>query len=279
MPYFTDQAGRSIEIKSPPTKIISLVPSQTELLSDLDLDESVIGITKFCIHPDHWFRTKQRIGGTKNPSLQLIYQLQPDLIIGNKEENRKEDIEILAENFPVWLSDINNLADALQMIDQISRITATTTRGQEIITRIRNSFEKLASSKLPYSKIQNSFSNQKFKVCYLIWQDPYIAVGNNTFIHSMMQECGFENVFANESRYPTVTAETITAKNCDFIFLSTEPYPFTEKHVVEIKSFFPRSVVMLVDGEMFSWYGSRLTRSARYFQTLINKLQDASGTS
>ncbi|HTE25791.1 ABC transporter substrate-binding protein [Flavitalea sp.] len=274
MPYFTDQAGRSVEIKSPPTKIISLVPSQTELLFDLGLDESVIGITKFCIHPDHWFRTKHRVGGTKNPNLQLIYQLQPDLIIGNKEENRKEDIDILAENFPVWLSDINNLDDALQMIDVISRITATTDKGQLIIINIRDSFGKQSQS-----SEQHRSSNQKFKVCYLIWQDPYIAVGNNTFIHSMMQECGFENVFAHESRYPTTTAEAITAKNCDFIFLSTEPYPFTEKHVKEIKSLFPGSIVMLVDGELFSWYGSRLTRSAPYFQTLINKLQDAAGTS
>ena len=153
MPYFTDQAGRSIEINSPPTKIISLVPSQTELLSDLGLDKSVIGITKFCIHPEHWFRTKQRVGGTKNPNLQLIYQLQPDLIIGNKEENRKEDIEILAENFPVWLSDINNLDDALQMIDQISRITDTTEKGIQIISNIRHSFDQLRFSvQLPFIK-------------------------------------------------------------------------------------------------------------------------------
>jgi ABC-type Fe3+-hydroxamate transport system substrate-binding protein len=284
MPYYTDQANRSVSIKSPPTRIISLVPSQTELLSDLGLEASVIGITKFCIHPEHWFRSKQRVGGTKNPDLQLIYSLQPDLIIGNKEENRKEDIETLAAFFPVWLSDINNLEEALQMIEQISEITATTAKGETIIRNIRDAFARLRSSfRSPPSKQSHSAKNedsreQNFRICYLIWQDPYIAVANHTFIDSMIQECGFENVFAGKSRYPVITDEEIRSSNCDFIFLSTEPYPFTERHQSEMKSSFPGSTIMLVEGEPFSWYGSRLSTSAPYFQSLINKLHYAAGT-
>ncbi|MHA4845793.1 helical backbone metal receptor [Flavitalea antarctica] len=284
MPFFTDQANRSVHIESPPTKIISLVPSQTELLADLGLDESVIGITKFCIHPDHWFRSKKRIGGTKNPDHKLIHQLQPDLIIGNKEENRKGDIEALAGSFPVWLSDVSNLEEALQMIDQISKITATTGRGQKIISDIRSSFGMLQQS-IQAPETMQSFSSEitatghkKLRVCYLIWQDPFIVAGNNTFIHSMIEVCGFENVFKSQSRYPVITTEEITSANCNVIFLSTEPYPFTQKHQVDLASAFPDSIVELVDGEMFSWYGSRLTMSPSYFQTLINKLHHAAGT-
>jgi ABC-type Fe3+-hydroxamate transport system substrate-binding protein len=284
MPYFTDQAHRSVNIKSPPTKIISLVPSQTELLFDLGLGESVIGITKFCIHPDHWFRSKQRVGGTKNPDLQLIHQLLPDLIIGNKEENRKEDIEALASVFPVWLSDIYNLQDALQMIDQVSRITATTGKGQKIISNIHDAFGELRlltqshTTRETHSSEKKGSFHQKFKVCYLIWQDPYIAVANNTFVNSMIEECGFENAFGGRSRYPEITADEIRSANCNFIFLSTEPYPFKVRHQEDMKSLFPDSIIEVVDGEMFSWYGSRLARSAAYFQTLINKLHYAAGT-
>ena len=269
MPYFTDQAGRSIDLISPPKKIISLVPSQTELLFDLGLDESVIGITKFCKYPDHWFRSKQRVGGTKNPNLQLIHQIEPDLIIGNKEENRKEDIESLSEHFPVWVSDIDNLDDALQMIESLSQITSTSGKAQKIISDITDSFTLLKQS------AQSHDHWRAFRVCYLIWQEPFMVVANDTFIDSMIRKCGLENVFAGESRYPQKTIEEIAAAGCDFILVSTEPFPFQDSHVTAMKAMLPKTQVMLVDGELFSWYGSRLVKSARYFQTLINKLHDA----
>ncbi len=116
MPIFTDQTGREVSIPSHPQRIISLVPSQTELLFDLGLEEQVAGITKFCVHPEKWFRSKTRIGGTKNIKSALIHQLQPDLIIANKEENVKEQVEELAAHYPVWVSDIHDLQSALDMI-------------------------------------------------------------------------------------------------------------------------------------------------------------------
>src|ERR1700741_3198050 len=109
--HFIDQTGRKISIPQIPQRIISLVPSQTELLFDLGLDKEVVGITKFCVHPPEWFQTKTRVGGTKQLKIDLIKQLQPDLIIANKEENVKEQIEELEKHFPVWISDVNNLED------------------------------------------------------------------------------------------------------------------------------------------------------------------------
>lgn len=269
MPNFTDQTGRSVFISSSPQKIISLVPSQTELLSDLGLDASVVGITKFCRHPLSWFRTKRRVGGTKNPRISKIIELSPDLIIGNKEENRKEDIELLAESFPVWLSDVNNLYDALEMIETISTITGTIGTGKQLITKIDTAFDQLRHV---YQTKYNPL-----KVCYLIWQDPFIAVGNNSFIHDMLQQCGFINVFDNVPRYPTVTIDDIRSSQCDYIFLSSEPYPFKEKHLRSLQPLLPSQKVILVDGEMFSWYGSRLLQSAVYFQALMATLQHGAG--
>ena len=108
MPNFIDQTGQIVFIKDGPQRIISLVPSQTELLADLGLDQEVIGITKFCVHPNHWLKTKTRVGGTKQLDIELIRSLKPDLIIGNKEENVREQVEELRTEFPTWISDVNS---------------------------------------------------------------------------------------------------------------------------------------------------------------------------
>src|SRR3954454_13457271 len=134
---YTDQLGREIELlRYPPNKIISLVPSQTELLYDLGLDEEIIGITKFCVHPEHWFKNKERVGGTKNVNIENIQSLKPDLIFANKEENVKEQIEQLETIAPVWISDITTFEDALQMIKCIGEITNTTSKAETLITQI-----------------------------------------------------------------------------------------------------------------------------------------------
>jgi ABC-type Fe3+-hydroxamate transport system substrate-binding protein len=268
MPSYIDHTGRAVFISPFPKKIISLVPSQTELLYDLGLHSRVVGITKFCIHPHEWFTSKQRVGGTKNLHPDIIRELEPDLIIANKEENLKEDIEKLSEEFPVWISDISNLAGSLEMISDISRITLTLEAGLQIQSKITEAFSKI-------KKLRNG----RAKVCYLIWQNPFMTVGRDTFIHDMLQRCGFENVFADHKRYPSISQEEIAAKKCDFIFLSSEPYPFGEKHIDEYAGVFNGAVPVLVNGEMFSWYGSRLMNAPAYFQSLIDKLQDAASTS
>ncbi|HYK46668.1 MAG TPA: helical backbone metal receptor [Parafilimonas sp.] len=262
MSIFIDQIGGKVVLGDPPQRIISLVPSITELLFDLGLQNKVVGITKFCIHPDAWCRMKTRVGGTKNVNTDLIASLHPDLIIANKEENVKEQIEQLQNFAPVWVSDVSNLEDAVKMIHQIGELTATSTKAKEIVETIEGNFRLLAGT---------SNMNRR-TVCYLIWQHPYMTVGGDTFIHDMLQRCGFENVFAHSLRYPEVSVEQIATAGCDAILLSSEPYPFKQQHAEELQKIFTKSSIKLVDGEMFSWYGSRLIPAASYLQNLVKEL-------
>ncbi len=267
---FTDQMNRKIELTETPKRIISLVPSQTELLYDIGLRDEVVGITKFCIHPEEWFRSKTRIGGTKKYDFEKIKQLQPDLIIGNKEENEEQQIEELSKHYKVWMSDIYNLKDALSMIVSIGALVGKNESATNLKLQIEYLFNQFSAAS---SEIKNPKSEIK-KVAYFIWQNPYMVAGRNTFIDDMLARCGFNNVFGHQtfSRYPEVTDEQIKAAQPDVIFLSSEPFPFKEKHIQEFKILCPKAKVVIVDGELFSWYGSRLLQSPAYFNELIQSL-------
>ena len=259
---FRDQLNRTIILKKYPQRIVSIVPSQTELLFDLKLNEKVVGITKFCIHPACWHTTKTRIGGTKNVNINKIIELKPDLIIANKEENTKADIETLEKIAPIYISDIKTLDDALQMIRDIGKITNKVSKAKTIETYINIQFEDIDYVRSLEMGIY------KTTCCYLIWNNPYMTVGRDTFIHDMLAKCWFKNVFSIKRRYPVITIDDIVKANPAVIFLSSEPYPFKQKHITELKQFLPNSKIMLVDGEMFSWYGSRLIKSGMYFKSL-----------
>jgi len=257
---FTDQLGRTIELNQAPQKLVSLVPSQTELLFDLGLEEEVIGITKFCVHPEHWFQNKTRVGGTKTVNIEKIKQLQPDLIIANKEENVKEQVEELEKHFPVFVTDVNTLDEAYQMIYQIGRLTQKESRGEEIIKQVNEGFSQLQTT------------NYKLHTAYLIWKDPYMTVGGDTFIDDMLYYNGFINVFSSRTRYPEITIGDIQNANCELLLLSSEPYPFKQKHIDELHEQLPDTKILLVDGEMFSWYGSRLLKASSYFNQLHKEI-------
>ncbi|WP_121355856.1 ABC transporter substrate-binding protein [Flavisolibacter nicotianae] len=260
MPVFTDQLNRTIEIPETPRRIISLVPSQTELLYDLGLDEEVIGITKFCLHPERWFRTKERIGGTKNLNREKICALQPDLIIANKEENSREQVDELAKRFPVWVSDVQNLDDALQMTRSIGHLTGTAQKAGELAARIETEFEEL------------DVPEARLRTAYLIWKDPYMTVGDDTFIHHLLEKAGFQNLFAGRQRYPETSIAALKELNCEVLLLSSEPYPFGQKHLNELQALLPHTKVVLADGEFFSWYGSRLLLAPAYFRQLHRQI-------
>lgn len=254
---FTDQMNNTIRLEEFPCRIVSLVPSQTELLYDLGLGDKVVGITKFCIHPENWFKSKPRVGGTKQLNIDVIRSLNPDLIIGNKEENTKEDIELLQKIAPVWMSDISTLEESYEMINQLGALTNSSISAKQLITEIKQEF----------SKIEPSRSNKS--VLYFIWKNPCFVAGTNTFINSIISELGFEN-FCQEERYPELKNNSESYP--DYIFLSSEPYPFKKGDVIEIEQQFPHSKVVIVDGEMFSWYGSRLKYAPNYFIELIQQL-------
>lgn len=238
-----------------PHRIVSLVPSQTELLCDLGLSEEVVGITKFCVHPPEWFRSKTRVGGTKNIRPDIIRELKPDLIIANREENVKEQVEALMELAPVYVSDISDLPGALEMIGQVGQLTGRHAQATGLIAAIQKGFEELQ----PPAPIP---------CAYFIWKNPWMVAGGDTFINDMLERAGFINVFRHMNRYPAVDMETLAASGCRQVLLSSEPYPFKEKHLEAFREILPHAGVSLVDGEMFSWYGSRLQYAPAYFRGL-----------
>ena len=256
MPVYIDQMNRIVELPSTPKRIISLVPSQTELLFDLGLDEEIVGITKFCIHPEDLAKQKVKIGGTKTLNIKLIKEISPDLIIGNKEENERAQIEELMQLFPVWMSDIADLPGALDMTRRVGELVGRSMEAAKLTAGIETCFAQL------------NMQPRNLRVAYLIWRKPYIVAGKGTFIDAMLQKCGLTNAFDIE-RYPEVSDELLADAKPDLVFLSSEPYPFKEKHIAEFKSLLPGADVKLVDGEMFSWYGSRLLHAPAYFNTLI----------
>ena len=249
------------QLKHPIKKIISLVPSITSLLHYLNLSEETIGITKFCTIPEHWKDSKAIIGGTKNIKTDNIIKLNPDLIIANKEENVKEQIECLARDCPVWLTDVNTIDDALQMIETLGRFTQKNKEAQQLTDLIKLNFDTLAKSQ-----------NRKYRTCYLIWKDPYMTIGNDTFIHEMLIKAGFENIFADRKRYPIINIDELQTLQPELILLSSEPYPFREKHVAFLQAIFTNSIIELVDGICFSWYGDQIQQSAIYFKELHEKI-------
>ncbi len=250
---FEDQLHRMVSIPNYPQRIVSLVPSQTELLIDLGLEDRIVGLTKFCVHPKGLLKRKTIVGGTKNYRMEIIESLKPDLIIGNKEENEKVGIEELMAKYPVWMSDIQNIRDSIEMIEKLGGILGVKEKSDEILEKIKSDFE------VPLEKKGSSI--------YLIWNDPIMAAGQNTFINSMLSFAGFENLIQKE-RYPELSIESLVEKSPDYLLLSSEPFPFKQKHIDTFKATLPQTKIMLVDGGYFSWYGSRLLGAKAYFETL-----------
>ena len=258
--------GETCTLASKPIRIVSLVPSQTELLFDLGLNEEVIGITKFCTDPVDKVKSVQKVGGTKKFDFDVIAELKPDLIIGNKEENYEEGINQLKQDYPVWMSDIVTLDDALQMIRQIGVLVGTETEANAMADKIGKSTSDLVKNA---NNLEKSIDKT---AAYFIWQKPYMVAGSDTFIDEMMKLCGLQNIFANQDRYPETEIEILKKQKPEVVMLSTEPYPFKESHVQELQALLPDSKVILVDAMYFSWYGSRLLGTGDYLRSLKNKL-------
>ncbi len=263
----TDQTGRKVELKREPKRIVSVVPSQTELLCDLGLEKELVGITKFCVHPPHLRDSKEIVGGTKKLRLAKISDLQPDLIIANKEENTRRDIEELMKSFPVYVSDIASPDDCLEFTNSIGEITGKTAEAEMLMERL----------KFSYSEIKNlSAGRSPKKVLYLIWKDPYMAAGTDTYISEMLNLCGLENVLESWGdqglRYPAITEREIIGLNPELILFSSEPYPFTENHIIKLASEtgIPGKYV---DGEIFSWYGSRILHCLNEITEFIQEIE------
>ena len=259
----TDQIGNTLSIDQTPQRIISLVPSQTELLVDLGLVDAILGVTKFCVHPERLRKEKVIVGGTKTVNYSKIKNLNPDIILCNKEENTKEMVERLQEIAPVHVSDIKTLDEATALIHQYGELFKKGEEAAAIVDLIEKEKSIFRES------IMQNLSHKK--VGYFIWKEPLMVAGSNTFIHVLLEELGFENVFAGrDGRYPEVAWSDL--KDLDYIFLSSEPFPFKDEHLEEFQKVTSAKIV-LVDGEYFSWYGSRLMKAFSYFKALRSELK------
>lgn len=259
-----DQIGRVHNLETTPKRIISLVPSQTELLYDLGLEEEILGITKFCVHPKHLKATKQIVGGTKQVKIDKIKALQPDIIITNKEENTKEIVEELSKICPVWVTNIETFDDNLQMISDFGQLFNKRIEAQKWKDKILFAYHDF-----------HQFIKDKplRKVAYFIWANPYMVVGKDTFINEMITLNRFKNIYEEKGRYPEIELEKIRKEgNPEIVFLSSEPFPFKDDHAFEIGRNTHHAKTIFVDGEMFSWYGSRLLKAFDYFKQLHQKL-------
>ncbi|GAA4896667.1 helical backbone metal receptor [Flaviramulus aquimarinus] len=260
-----DQLHREIHLKEIPKRIVSLVPSQTELLCDLGLQDAIVGVTKFCVHP-HYIKTDASIvGGTKQIHLDKIKALNPDIILCNKEENTKEIVEACKAISEVHVSDVFTLKDSLELIKQYGAIFKKENKATIIINEIKS---ELKAFKV-FIKEKSSLN-----VVYFIWKNPWMVAGNHTFINYLLQLNKFKNVYGNKRRYPEIKLSKLRAdKKTEVVLLSSEPFPFKKMHKKELQEFYPNAIIILVDGELFSWYGSRLTKAFKYFKSLHLNLQ------
>ncbi|MEM9998338.1 MAG: helical backbone metal receptor [Bacteroidota bacterium] len=259
-----DALGHRIALNTTPRRIVSLVPSQTELLADLGLDAEVVGLTRFCVHPAGWKARKQTVGGTKNVRLDRVAVLAPDLVIANKEENVREQVEGIArDGCPVVVTDVATVADSLAMIRDVGVLVGRPAEAAALADEIASGFDA-------FTRGVNEAAS--LRVAYLIWRDPWMTVGSDTFIHDVLRHAGLVNVFSDQTRYPVVTAEALRAAAPDVVLLSSEPYPFKPKHHAEIEATVPGVRVHGIDGELCSWYGSRLRHTPAYLTTLRRTL-------
>lgn len=226
-------------------RIVSLVPSLTELLIELGLQNKLVGRTRFCVHPKEKVESIPIVGGTKNPRLDKIHGLNPDLIVANKEENRRQDIQLLMDDFEVEVTEITTIEDALITIHTLGQKLQANGRADRLITDIQN-------------RLNDRPDEPGLRTVYMIWKDPWMTVGGDTYIHDVLEHWKLSNIFGNRRRYPKFNLQDLKKYNPDLILLSSEPYPFKEKHLAQIEEVCPAARVLLVEGEWFSWYGSHM---------------------
>ena len=254
MIQIVDDLGNKIKLEKKPERIISLVPSVTKTVADLGGRDRLIAVTNFCKYPEELIADLPKVGGPKKVKTRFIEELNPDLILAVKEENNKEQIELLQQKFPVIVFDVNNVGDAFRMIEIISEILGNPEKGTECVSEIKQGLASLPGDK-------------RKKAIYLIWKEPWMAAGKETFIGSMMHYAGLENIIPG--RYPTLNLENLN--EAQTVLLSSEPFHFTGKHQKELRLIFPEKNIVLVDGEMFTWYGTMMKKAVKYFEDILNE--------
>jgi len=263
-----DASGVAVELARPPRRIVSLVPSITETLCALGLADALVGITVYCVEPRAIVGSKTKIGGEKNPDLEKIRGLEPDLVIANVEENLREHVDTLrAWSIPVWVTYPRTVAEGIQLIAELGAVAGAEARAAEMITQITPLYERVAGAAARRAPVA---------VFYPIWRGPYMTINRDTYIHDMLRVCGARNVFGDRTeRYPTVTLDEIAAARPEMILLPDEPFRFRRAHVADFTRYADVPAVRdgrihLVDGKPFSWHGPRIAEALRLVPRLID---------
>jgi ABC-type Fe3+-hydroxamate transport system substrate-binding protein len=257
-PARLDASGVALELAAPPRRIVSLIPSTTELLCALGLADALVGVTVYCIEPRDVVRGKTRVGGEKDPDLAAIRALAPDLVVANIEENRREDIDALrAAGVRVWVTYPRTVAEGLAMIRDLGEVTGARERARALLDTLEPLYARAR---------ERAAAHRPVPVFYPIWRQPWMTIGADTYVHDLLATCGGANVFGDRTRYPTVTLEEMAAKAPEVILLPDEPFRFRRAHLADFHAYETVPAVRgrrihLVDGKPFSWHGPRLAEA------------------
>ncbi|MBI1737609.1 MAG: cobalamin-binding protein [Candidatus Rokubacteria bacterium] len=267
MTTLVDASGVALDLAGPPRRIVCLIPSTTELLCHLGVADAIVGISAYCVEPRDVVRTKRKVGGEKNPDLDAIRALAPDLVIANKEENVREHVETLRGwGLPVWVTYPRTVTDTIALVREIGAVTGTAARADALAAELeirREEVRAVVAGRPPA------------RVFYPIWRDPYMTVNRDTYIHDVLSAVGAENVFGDAAgRYPAITLDAMAERAPDVIVLPDEPFRFRRAHLKDFEPY--RDVpavrdgrIHLMDGKLFCWHGPRLGEALRTLPTLF----------
>ena len=254
-----DALGQEFVAPLTDAKIVSLVPSTTETLYALGLENQLLGMTRYCVHPRHLLAEKTIVGGTKQLNWKKLESLAPTIVLGNKEENTPAIFAGLSQkDIPYFVAFPQTVDEAIQDIQTLGDLLGASDQSLKIAKGIEAERQSL------------HLKSTTFSYAYLIWRKPWMTINKDTFIHAMLSEAGGKNVFEDDdSRYPQFDLDELKARRPDFIFLSSEPYAFNQTHIDELHHHGFQQKIRLVNGEMCSWHGSRMKQGLEYLQELI----------
>jgi ABC-type Fe3+-hydroxamate transport system substrate-binding protein len=248
-----DDMGFRIELERPPSRIVSLVPSWTETLFALGFSSEVVGVTKFCVEPVAAVASIPKVGGTKNPDIAAIVKLEPELVIANAEENRREDVEKMrAAGIPVFTTYPRTVPGAVESILRLGRVLSREAQAAALAKEITLSVSGIEAALGVWSKL-------RLRVFCPIWKKPWMSFNADTYAHDVLRMLGYNNIFASAGeRYPVTTLEDAVELRPDIVILPDEPYAFDESDVAELKPLLPPALsrrVLIVSGRDLHWYG------------------------
>jgi ABC-type Fe3+-hydroxamate transport system substrate-binding protein len=264
---FHDATGAAVVLPAPPRRIVSLIPSITEILFALGAGPSVAGCTVYCTEPPEGVATKTRVGGQKNPKLDVIRELGADLVVANVEENVREHVETLRRwGIPVYVTYPRTVADGVRLVSDLGAVVGRPERGREMAAALEAALDDVRSA---------CAGKPARRVFYPIWRQPWMTVNRDTYVHDMLALCGGDNVFGQSAtRYPEVTMEDVARAAPEVILLPDEPYRFRRVHLAEFDAHPDIPAVRdrrvhLVDGKLATWYGPRIAEAFRVLPRLI----------